>query len=92
MNLKTCYWRQGELERIIPGPHHKDNAYKALWLIKIFYFHMDPEPIFHFNKGLSSRFFKLILSGSDFHSDADSDSTFYSLDPGSNPEVKLIKL
>ncbi len=63
----------------------------ALWLIQIFYFHMDPEPIFHFNEDMDSVFFMWILSGSDFHSDADSDPTFYSLDPGSNQEEEQIK-
>jgi hypothetical protein len=54
--MQTCYWRQGELERIIPGPHHQDNAYMTLWLIQIFYFHMDPVPIFHFNANLDPVF------------------------------------
>jgi hypothetical protein len=74
--MQTCYWRQGELKRIIPGPHHKDNAYMTSWLIH--YFHTNPEPIFHFNDDLD--FFMCILSGSDFQSDTDSDPTFLTLE------------
>ena len=54
VGMRTCYWRQGELERVIPGPHHQDNAYKTLWLIH--YFHANPEPIFHFNEVLDPVF------------------------------------
>jgi hypothetical protein len=88
--MQTCYWRQGELKRIIPGSHHKDDAYKALERIQIFYFHVDPEPIFHFNDDLDP-VFVYILSESDINFDAASDPTFYSLDPGSIQEIEQIE-
>jgi hypothetical protein len=87
--MQTCYWRQGELERIIPGSHDQDNAYKTLWLIH--YFHANPEPNrFSISMRIWTRFF-YVDPVRVFHYDADSDHIFHALNPRFNLEVEKIK-